>query len=144
MVFYTIGYQERNLDEFIKRLQDFGINILVDVREIPFSRKKGFSKTPLSSSLKESSIEYVHLKELGSPKTLREKVRLDGDYEDFFKKYLAYVRSQMTTIEKLHGIISKKLCCIMCYERLPENCHRRIIAEKVKEVDGNGLMVQHI
>lgn len=41
----TIGYEGRKIDEFIERLKEFNISRLIDVREIPFSRKPGFSKT---------------------------------------------------------------------------------------------------
>lgn len=141
---YTIGYEGKSLDEFVNQLKDFHISTLVDVREVPFSRKKGFSKTPLSQYLNEYDIEYVHLKELGSPKPLREKVRLDGDYEYFFREYSRYIKSQIRVIEKLYQIILDKICCIMCYEKEPRNCHRAIIAEEIKRRSGNGLMIKHI
>lgn len=60
---YTIGYEGRNLNEFVSRLKYSGISTLVDVREIPISRKKGFSKTTLSQFLREYDIDYLHLKE---------------------------------------------------------------------------------
>ncbi len=141
---YTIGYEGKSLDEFVNQLKDFHISTLVDVREVPFSRKKGFSKTPLSQYLNEYDIEYIHLKELGSPKPLREKVRLDGDYEYFFREYSKYIKSQIRVIEKLYQIILDKICCIMCYEKEPRNCHRFIVAEEIKRRDGNSLMVKHI
>ena len=34
--------------------------------------------------------------------------------------------------------------CIMCFERDPFQCHRKIVAEKVKEIDGNGIIITHI
>lgn len=34
--------------------------------------------------------------------------------------------------------------CIMCFERDPFQCHRKIVAEKVKEIDGNGLIITHL
>lgn len=141
---YTMGYESRNLDVFVDRLKDFGISTLVDVREVPISRKKGFSKTPLSQYLKEYDIEYVHLKKLGSPKNLREKVRCDGDYDHFFREYSKHIKLQMRIIEELYQIVLDKICCIMCYEKLPENCHRSIVAEEIKKFDGNGLVVKHI
>jgi len=58
---YTIGYEERTLEEFIEQLKLFNISTLVDIRENPFSRKKGFSKNALAQSLEENGIEYLHL-----------------------------------------------------------------------------------
>lgn len=141
---YTIGYEGRNLNEFVSRLKYSGISTLVDVREIPISRKKGFSKTTLSQFLREYDIDYLHLKELGSPKPLRKKVRSDGDYDSFFEEYSKYIKSQMGIIEELYRIVLDKVCCIMCYERFPDNCHRSIVAEEIKMFDSNGLMIKNI
>ena len=141
---YTIGYEERTLEEFIEQLKLFNISTLVDIRENPFSRKKGFSKNALAQSLEENGIEYIHLKELGSPKPLRDKLRQDGDEGYFFKEYYKYVQSQKPTVQKLHQLVSERIVCLMCYERLPEHCHRHVVAEEIKRVDGNGLNLHHI
>ena len=141
---HTIGYEGRDIDEFVNRLRDFGIGVLVDVRDIPLSRKEGFSKTPLSQYLKENNIEYVHLKELGSPKPLREKVKSDGDYEYFFKEYSVYIQTQGQAVEDLYQITINNNSCIMCFERDPFSCHRLIVAQEIKKKDGNGLTIKHI
>jgi uncharacterized protein (DUF488 family) len=141
---HTIGYEGRDIDGFISQLQGSGINTLIDVRDIPLSRKKGFSKTPLSERLKENNIEYIHLKELGSPKNLREKVKSDGDYEYFFNEYLEYIQTQAQTIEDLYQIIINNNSCIMCFEKDPFICHRLIVAEELKRKDGNSLTINHI
>ena len=141
---FTIGYEGRNVEDFTNRLKDYGIQTLVDVRDIPLSRKKGFSKTPLAEYLQEEGIEYIHIKKLGSPKPLRDKVREDGNYEYFYKEYTTYIRSQGESVETLYKIVTNTNVCIMCYEREPDSCHRRAVAEEVKKRDGNGLVVQHI
>ena len=48
---YTIGYQSKSIDDFISRLRNHDISTLIDVREVPISRKKGFSKTVFSEYL---------------------------------------------------------------------------------------------
>lgn len=142
---FTIGYEGRDLEEFAGCLKNSGVETLVDVRDIPLSRKKGFSKTPLSQYLQEIGIEYVHLKQLGSPKDLREKVKEDGDYKYFFKEYSDYIQSQQDTVETLYEIVvSSANTCIMCYERDPNYCHRLVVAGEIQKRDGNGLVVQHI
>jgi uncharacterized protein (DUF488 family) len=142
---YTAGYEDRGIDEFITRLKSKKVNIVVDVREVPASRRAGFSKKVLMYRLKEEGFKYVHLKELGSPKSLREKVRKDGDFSKFFEEYRKYVASQMSVLRKLYrDIVSKETTCIMCFERLHYHCHRTIVAEIMKEMDDNGLLVTHI
>jgi len=57
---YTIGYESKSIDNFISKLKNNDISILVDVREIPISRKNGFSKKLFSESLNKNGIGYIH------------------------------------------------------------------------------------
>ena len=105
----------------------------MDVREIPASRKSGFSKNQLSGHLEEVGIKYIHVKELGSPKILREKLHENNDYDFFFKKYSAYIQTKLDVVKNLYAdIIMHETSCIMCFERDPFQCHRKIVAEKSK------------
>jgi hypothetical protein len=64
----TIGYEGAPLGEVLGRLNDAGISLLIDVRAVAASRRAGFSKTILASSLNEVGIDYLHLRNLGTPK----------------------------------------------------------------------------
>ncbi len=140
----TIGYEGRRIDEFIDRLKKFNISRLIDVREVPLSRKKGFSKSALRERLKDANIEYVHLKVLGSPSPIRNKLKSDWDYDYFFKAYSKYLSENMEAVKEVYQYISDGINCIMCFERFPEKCHRSTIANKIKEYDSNGLKIKHI
>jgi uncharacterized protein (DUF488 family) len=141
---FTIGYEGRAIDEFIARLKQFNISRLIDVREIPLSRKPGFSKTSLRERLKNDKIEYVHVKALGSPSAIRKKLKCDSDYDYFFKSYNKYLSQNMEVLKEVYEFISDGINCIMCFERFPEKCHRTAVADKIKEYDGNGLKIKHI
>jgi uncharacterized protein (DUF488 family) len=65
---FTIGHEGRSLDELVDELARAGVNRLVDVRQLPLSRRRGFSKTALGETLHIAGIEYVHVKALGNPK----------------------------------------------------------------------------
>jgi uncharacterized protein (DUF488 family) len=140
----TIGYEGREIDEFVLRLKSFNVTHLIDVREIPLSRKKGFSKSTLGQRLQDVNIEYVHAKPLGSPAAIRNKLKSDWDYKSFFKAYSEYLSRNMDAVEKVHQYLFDGVTCIMCFERFPEKCHRSIVADKIKEYDGNGLKIKHI
>ena len=88
---YTIGYESKSLDDLIYQLKNHNISTLVDVREIPISRKKGFSKTFFSEYLNKNGIEYIHFKKLGSPKNIRKELKQNKDYISFFEKYVEYI-----------------------------------------------------
>ena len=140
----TIGYEGREIDEFVQRLKQFNISRLIDVREVPLSRKKGFSKPALRERLQHEHIEYVHIKALGSPSSLRNKLRTDWDYEYFFKAYSEYLSHNMEVVKEVYEYIFVGNICIMCFEGSHEKCHRSAVADKIKEYDGNGLNIKHI
>ena len=82
---YTIGYEGKNITQFIERLKLVGIEQLIDVREIALSRKNGFAKTALRKALDDNGIVYKHLPGLGSPSDIRHKLKEDWNYVAFFK-----------------------------------------------------------
>lgn len=141
---FTIGYEGMNLDGFVAQLKNFAINCLIDVREIPLSRKQGFSKTALAQRLNRENIHYIHFKELGSPKPIREKLKVSYDYLTFFREMDTYLANKEESIENAYDYVVDKTCCLMCFERFAEKCHRKIVATKIKERDGNGLHINNI
>ena len=62
-----MGYEKRTVTEFVSLLRRNAVDRILDVRELPLSRRKGFSKTPLRAALSEAGIEYVHLRPAGNP-----------------------------------------------------------------------------
>ncbi|MDD4050339.1 MAG: DUF488 domain-containing protein [candidate division Zixibacteria bacterium] len=140
----TIGYEGREIDELIERLKQCNVSRLIDVREIPLSRKKGFSKSALRNRLQQEHIEYVHIKALGSPSAIRNKLKSDWDYKYFFMAYSEHLSQNMDVVREVHEYISDGNVCLMCFERSYEKCHRLMVADKIKEYDGNGLHIKHI
>lgn len=139
---YTLGYEGRTLEEFINLLSENKIELVIDVRAIPWSRKRGFSKKELEKALSESSINYISLTELGSAKDIREALKSGKiDFEEFAEKYRDYVKKREDLIEKLVEIASKKDSVILCYEKDWRRCHRSILAEILEE---KGFRVQHL
>ena len=105
---YTIGYEGALLEDFLATLNEADIDIVVDVRELPMSRRKGFSKTALTKALTQCDIHYRHEKLLGSPKTIRHKLRVEGDYKAFFRAFNRHLQKQneilLELAEELSGI----------------------------------------
>lgn len=141
---FTIGYEDKAIDNFISELKNNNIEKVVDVRELPLSRKKGYSKTLFSKLLGKNGIDYIHMKELGSPRELRKKLKKDGDLDYFFMEYRKYLKTQNDTVNILYKIISREKCCLVCYEDMPRKCHRTEIATEIKRIDGNGLKIKHL
>lgn len=131
----TIGYEGSNIDDFVAVLIQMGVEVLCDVRELPSSRKKGFSKTALSDRLAKVGIEYVHSKQLGDPKPGRDAAR-SGDLATFRQIFSSHLKRKDTKValEELVRIAEVRKTCIMCYERDPNCCHRKLVVDNLVEL----------
>jgi len=142
---YTIGYEGWQLDDVVARLREQRVEVLIDIREKPASRKPGFSKTPLREALEDAGIEYVHVKELGSPSAIRYEYKSGGNKDSFFRAYRA--SSLKTQVDQLRTVLDaarEKTCCLMCLERHAMDCHRSAVSDLLKKLDGNGLRITHL
>lgn len=140
---YTIGYEGALLADFVATLKLTGVSHLIDVRELPISRRKGFAKTALSDALMAAGIEYVHLKGLGDPKEGREAAKA-GDMATFKRVFSNHMKSKpaLHDLERAQQIVQNGGACLMCYERNPVDCHRSIVAKKISDLDE--VVVAHL
>lgn len=90
----TIGYEGCSADEWLELLVASRVEIIVDVREMPLSRKPGFSKTRLAEMLRSKGIDYVHLRSLGNPKAHRDRLRDGWDFVEFADEYRRILDAQ--------------------------------------------------
>jgi uncharacterized protein (DUF488 family) len=130
----TIGYEGSEASDFIALLKHAGIDLLVDVRDFPSSRKKGFSKNALRRQLEASGIDYLNLKVLGDPKEGREAAR-SGKLEQFRQIFTDHIANDDAekAMSDIIALMPKKHICLMCYERDHKFCHRSILIEKMME-----------
>ena len=129
---YTIGYEGADVDRFLVALQGAGLAVVADVRAVALSRKRGFSKNQLRNELAQTGIDYRHFIDLGTPKPGREAARA-GDarrMRTIFCEQLATEGAQ-NALEELASLAADKPVCLLCFERDPANCHRRVIAERL-------------
>jgi uncharacterized protein (DUF488 family) len=128
---YTIGYTRKSLEQFIRLLQDAGVDAVIDVRLRNTSQLAGFSKRDdLAFLLREGfSIDYEHRSELAPTPEIRDAYRAGGDwsaYEAAFGKLLARRQAHEVGREVLARY---QRPCLLCAEPTPDNCHRRLVAE---------------
>lgn len=143
--FFTIGYEQSTIRRFLSLLRSRDVEIVIDVREIPLSRKPGFSKYHLSASLENAGIEYRHIVNLGAPKRLREKLRNGGSWWEYIKGYNVVLHREVEWVDELVTLAATRRICLLCFERKAEECHRSLIAREM-ELRSNGLKlkVEHI
>ncbi|MGC2519134.1 MAG: DUF488 domain-containing protein [Burkholderiales bacterium] len=128
MKLYTFGYEGLKLDTFIDRLTEAGVRQIVDVREYPLSRKKGFSKNALSAALAVHGIEYVHIAALGCPKAIRQRFKLDGNWSTYERSFCRYLKTQADVVRELARVTKIRTACLLCFEADYSRCHRSFVA----------------
>jgi len=143
-ILYTIGYEGLSLEQFIGKLIANEVQAVVDVRELPLSRKRGFSKTRLSEALRDVGIGYRSVRTLGSPRALRYELRKTQDWDTFSVRFEKYLDDQGSDLAELveHAYIEST--CLMCFERDSSLCHRSIVADRAVSLADNGLSPKHL
>jgi uncharacterized protein (DUF488 family) len=144
MRIFTIGFTKKSAEAFFARLQNAGVKRLVDVRLNNISQLAGFTKKDdLRYFLKAiCNIEYVHLPELAPTAEMLDAYRKhkNGDWELYERRFLDLMRSRQ--IENTAREIFAD-GCLLCSEEKPLHCHRRLVAEYLKEHWGD-VEIEHI
>jgi uncharacterized protein (DUF488 family) len=127
---FTAGYEGRVQDELLDRLVAAGVAVLLDVRAVPMSRKPGFSKRILAASAEARGIRYVHLQPLGTPKLGRQAARA-GHADEMARIFATHIATEAAqeALGAARDIVLAAPTCLLCFERDPHFCHRRIVAD---------------
>jgi uncharacterized protein (DUF488 family) len=130
---FTIGYEQRSQAELVGVLVHAGVSLLVDVRELPLSRRRGFSKTSLAAALEAAGIAYVHERALGNPKPYRDAWKR-GDAVAGSAGYRAHIAEEASeSVDALARRVAEGGACLLCVEHDPAHCHRTLLAEALRE-----------
>lgn len=136
-VVYTVGYEGTDIERFVSTLKAVGVQCLADVRAVPISRKKGFSKKKLAARMEAEGIEYIHFQPLGDPKPGRDAAR-SGQYDLFRAIYDAHLDSDnaQASLRELTAVAGGTPTCLLCFERDPSTCHRSVVAGEMSQRAG--------
>lgn len=143
-VIFTLGFTKKNAKVFFSTLKQNNVKKLIDVRLNNISQMAGFTKKEdLKYFLKEiCNIEYSHEPDFAPTKELldgyRKKEILWPDYE---KKYLDLL-SHRHVLTKF-SLEELDMSCLLCSEPKPDHCHRRLLAEYLKDSIGN-IIIKHL
>jgi uncharacterized protein (DUF488 family) len=139
---WALGYDGHLADTLIAVLVSERISTVVDVRWTASSRKKGFSKSALWTSLAEADVDYRHLRELGAPKPLRDALSVSKDFPAFARSYQSHLGDQSEALEALSELVRTRQVCVLCLEANPEECHRSLLADRLRS--NMGVEVVHL
>jgi len=131
---YTAGYEGKSVDHFFDELIRAGIEVVLDVRRNPVSRKYGFAGKSLKEIGSKLGLGYLHLPELG----ISSKDRgLLGDYESYQRLLNRYEQDWLPQkkdgIQCASELVSKQPSVMVCMEKDVRCCHRSRLAKIVSE-----------
>lgn len=138
----SIGYERyREVDDFVRQLANAGVERLIDVRELPISRRRGYAKTALREALEGVGIEYVHMRELGNPKPYRDLYKSGQTQAGRAKYSRLLLAKRRDALIELQQKVTEKRSALMCVEHDQGVCHRDVIIESLQEELGVDLLV---
>lgn len=128
----SVGYEGREIGEFVRDLAARQVTVLVDVRLNAVSRRRGFSKTALRTALAEQGIGYVHLRGLGNPRDNRESFSA-SDPEPGRARFrnrlsLPDVKAEL---DRLRELAASTVVAVLCVERDQRRCHRDVVIDSL-------------
>ena len=139
---WTVGHSTRSGEEFAQILKAHGIEVLVDVRSFPGSRRyPQFNGAALAESLKQVGIEYKHEPRLGGRRTPRKDSHNTAWKNASFRAYADHMETEefRKGVEDLLEVAANARTAVMCAEALWWRCHRRLISDYLK-TEGHGVV----
>lgn len=141
---FTIGFTQKTAQQFFDTLVKSGVKKVVDTRLNNISQLAGFAKRKdLEYFLRKiGDIEYVHILDMAPTKDILDNYKKNkGDWQTYESKFLALMSDRQ--IEKK---VSPQLLdgsCLLCSEAKPHHCHRRLVAEYLRDKWGN-ITISHL
>ncbi len=112
------------------------MKVVIDVRELPLSRKKGFSKTAFAAALKDAGVAYEHRPAFGCRKPIRIQYKIDSNWKRYEKAFNAYLATQASAVADLAAFSKKAKACLVCFEADFNLCHRSLVARAAASANG--------
>jgi len=141
---WTVGHSTRSAEEFMKILTAHGIEVLVDVRSFPGSKRyPHFNRAELAESLAKVGIEYKHEPRLGGRRRPRADSHNTAWRNASFRAYADYMETDefKEGVEDLVELARDARVVVMCAEAVWWRCHRSLISDYLKAA---GQIVIHL
>ena len=145
MTTFTIGHSKTPAREFFGKLSNAGVRRVIDVRLKNTSALVGYARKDDLAYLLESfaGIHYVHAPELSPDEELFSDYKKKGlPWADYEPRFLALMEAR--EIEKKVDPALLENTCLLCAEKTPHQCHRRLILEYLQDKWGTPLDVMHL
>jgi uncharacterized protein (DUF488 family) len=129
---FALGHSTRPIDEFLQMLQEHAVEVLVDVRTVPGSRKNPqFNPEELAPALGAAGVGYAQIAELGGLRKGRPDSQNLAWRNASFRAYADHMQTEAFErgLEELHALARPGPVAVMCAEAVPWRCHRSLLAD---------------
>ncbi|ULS48278.1 DUF488 domain-containing protein [Pectobacterium carotovorum] len=134
MKIHTIGFTKKTAEHFFNGLKKNGVVRVIDTRLNNNSQLSGFAKArDLEFFLKKiCDIGYVYRSELAPTKKILDDYKNKKiDWEQYAKEYLNLMEQRLISSRLSSDEVDGG--CLLCSEDKPHHCHRRLLAEYLKQ-----------
>lgn len=148
---FTIGHSTHEEGAFLDLLRGGAVELLVDVRRYPSSRRfPWFNGPALAGALREVGIDYLHEEALGGRRDPVPGSANGGWRVGQFRGYADHMASPEfeAAVERL--VTERRRTCLMCAEAQWWRCHRRLLSDalvarsiEVMHIDARGATARH-
>jgi uncharacterized protein (DUF488 family) len=143
MKLFTIGFTKTSAEGFFSRLSKAHVKKLIDVRLNNVSQLAGFAKRDdlryFTKTI--SNIDYEQVPELAPTQDILDEYKKSkGSWSLYAEKFL-----DLMALRKIENIDRSRLDggCLLCSEDRPHHCHRRLVAEYLKNKWGD-VEIEHL
>ena len=143
-IIHTIGHSTRTIEGFVALLKSHKIEMLVDVRRWPASRRyPHFRRESLADTLGREQIDYIWREDLGGFRKPSAESQNTAWQVSAFRAYADFMLTPgfEKIMHEMAQLVANKRITIMCAEAVPWRCHRRLLADAFLV---RGLSVGHI
>jgi uncharacterized protein (DUF488 family) len=130
---YTIGFTKKSAERFFGLLKENRIGRLIDIRLRPGGQLAGFAKRDdLAFFLRELiGCEYHHFDFLAPSEDILKTYRQDKDWDRYEWRFEALMDERDVLGRLDPAFFAEEACCLLCSEDQPDQCHRRLVAERL-------------
>jgi uncharacterized protein (DUF488 family) len=145
MQLFTIGFTKKSAERFFGLLRDNGVQRLVDIRLHPGGQLAGFAKSDdLAYFLRElANCAYTHLSELAPTDEILSTYRKDHKWPVYVQRFEGLMDERHIPQSLDHAPFVEERCCLLCSEATPQQCHRRLVAERLAR-DWGDIEIVHL
>ncbi len=130
-VLFTVGHGNHPTGRFIGLITGAGIELIVDVRSVPFSRfAPQFNRQTIEKSLSSAGIRYHYLGDLLGGWRVKKNMEAGAPGNR------AADGTFMEGLERLSELASAARTAVMCAEMDPARCHRKHLIARAMVAGG--------